>query len=44
MKIYTYPGRMGEDVAKEIGFKPIVIGTPKSITSQLIQKMQQRQC
>ena len=35
MKIYTYPGRMGEDVAKEIGFKPIVIGTPKSITSPI---------
>ena len=29
LKIYTYPGQMGEDEASSLGFKPIVLGEKK---------------
>jgi predicted polyphosphate/ATP-dependent NAD kinase len=45
IEIYTYPGSMGEDVAREIGFSPVVLGplhegptTPQD-TEEAVTKM-----
>ena len=35
LEIITYPGKMGEDEAKEAGFKPTVIGDEKESSSSL---------
>lgn len=35
IQMYTYPSKMGEDIARELGFEPIVIASPKSITSPI---------
>ena len=35
IKIYTYPGAMGEDEAKEAGFSPTVIGDKKEESSHV---------
>lgn len=35
LEIYTYPGMMGEDEAKEVGFLPIVLESEKKITEPL---------
>ncbi len=35
LKIYTYPGVMGEDEAKTLGFETIVLGKQKEITQDL---------
>lgn len=32
LQIYTYPGKMGEDEARELGFETIVLGTKKDST------------
>ena len=32
IQIYTYPGKMGEDEARELGFEPIVLGERKDKT------------
>ena len=32
LEIYTYPGDMGENEVREIGFDPIVLGAKKDIT------------
>ena len=33
IEIYTYPGKMGEEEAREMGFEPIVLGEKKDRTS-----------
>lgn len=33
IELYTYPGKMGEDEAREVGFEPLVLGHSKSSTS-----------
>ena len=33
IELYTYPGKMGEDESKELGFEPIVLGQSKPGTS-----------
>lgn len=33
LEIFTCPGNMGEDIAKELGFEPIVLGEMKQSTS-----------
>lgn len=35
IELYTYPGKMGEDESKELGFEPIVLGESKSSTSSM---------
>lgn len=35
LEIYTYPGKMGEDEAIEIGFAPIVLDVDKELTEPL---------
>jgi predicted polyphosphate/ATP-dependent NAD kinase len=32
IELYTYPGKMGEDEARELGFNPIVLGSSKDQT------------
>ncbi len=44
IKIYTYPGNMGEEEAIQVGFEPIVIGGIERIWDLRIQKKQQRKC
>ncbi|WFA08711.1 ATP-NAD kinase family protein [Tissierella sp. Yu-01] len=35
IELYTYPGKMGEDEAKELSFNPIVLGTAKELTGPM---------
>ncbi len=32
LQIFTYPGKMGENEAREVGFEPVVLGEEKTIT------------